>query len=263
MKILILGTGKIGTWLAENLKKEHEISVFDIRIEQALKLSGVAVFRKRSEIKNFRPQIVINAVSIQNTITAFESIVSYLPNNCILSDVRSVKGGICDYYMGCGFLFASVHPMFGPVVAGAARLRNENVIILRESCPEGIQFFQDFFKRMGLRIFAYSFDEHDRLMAYSLTLPFASSLVFAANMDEITVPGSTFKKHLEIAGGLLAEDDHLLAEILFNPYSIHQLEKVNSKLEFLKHVIRQKDLDEAKMFFEQLRNNIKGSSRGS
>jgi prephenate dehydrogenase len=109
---------------------------------------------------------------------------------------------------------------------------------------------------LGLQIFEYSFDEHDLLIAYSLTLPFAASLVFAANMDSSTVPGTTFKKHHEIAKGLLSEEDALLSEILFNPHSLSQLEKVTNKLEFLKHVIRQRDFDEAQKFFDRLRKNI-------
>ncbi len=75
-------------------------------------------------------------------------------------------------------------------------------------------------------------------------------------MDASAVPGSTFKKHQEIAKGLLSEDDTLLAEILFNPYSLTQLEEVTNKLEFLKHVIRQRDFDEAEKFFNRLRKNI-------
>ena len=94
------------------------------------------------------------------------------------------------------------------------------------------------------------------MIAYSLTLPFASSLVFAACMKNTAVPGTTFKRHLTIARGLLSEDDHLLAEILFNEYSLKQLEKVTSRLEFLKHVIKGRDYEEAQRFFNNLRENI-------
>ena len=94
------------------------------------------------------------------------------------------------------------------------------------------------------------------MIAYSLTLPFASTMVFAACMDNTAVPGTTFRKHLEIARGLLSEDDYLLAEILFNPYSLAQLEKVTSRLDFLKHVILARDFEEAQRFFGNLRENI-------
>jgi prephenate dehydrogenase len=217
----------------------------------------VRIFNELAEIKDFQTEILINTVSIQNTILAFELAASYLPEECIVADVMSVKGKINEFYDGYKFRFVSVHPMFGPTFTDIDQLGEENVIIIRESCFEGALFFRDFFQGLGLRIFEYSFDEHDQLITYSLTLPFTSSLVFAANMDYSTVPGTTFKKHHEIAKGLLSEEDTLLSEILFNPYSLSQLEKVTNKLEFLKHVIRQRDFDEAHKFFDSLRKNIK------
>ena len=115
------------------------------------------------------------------------------------------------------------------------------------------------FARLGLRQFEYTFVEHDRMMAYSLTTPFTASLVFAACLDDTVVPGTTFAKHMAIAKGVLSEDDHLLAEIFFNRHSAAQLDKITSRLEFLKHVIKAKDYDEAKRFFDKLRKNVKGS----
>jgi prephenate dehydrogenase len=256
MRITILGVGNMGTWFANRLKSEHEIGVYDLNIEKANRISGVRIFGELPEIEDFQPELLINAVSIQNTILAFESAATYLSKECIIADVMSVKGKICEFYSGCSFRFVSVHPMFGPTFADIDQLGEENVIIIRESCFEGALFFRDFFMGLGLQIFEYSFDEHDLLIAYSLTLPFASSLVFAANMDSSTVPGTTFKKHHEIAKGLLSEEDALLSEILFNPHSLSQLEKVTNKLEFLKHVIRQRDFDEAQKFFDRLRKNI-------
>lgn len=261
MRIAILGAGNMGTWFATNLKEKHEIGIYDKKNERPKLILGVSAFSEISEIKNFQPELLINAVSIQNTIIAFESAAMYLPEKCIITDVMSVKGKISKYYDSCTFRFASVHPMFGPTFSNVDRLAEENIIIIRESCFEGALFFRDFFRELGLRIFENSFDEHDQLIAYSLTLPFASSLVFAANMNSSTVPGSTFKKHYKIAQGLLSEEDTLLAEILFNSCSLSQLEKVTNKLEFLKHVIRQRDFDEAKKFFNRLRKNIESEKQ--
>ncbi len=93
-------------------------------------------------------------------------------------------------------------------------------------------------------------------MAYSLTVPFASTLVFAACMNRTAVPGTTFKKHMRIAKGLLSEDEWLLSEILFNKYSLKELENITNRLEYLKHIIKGKDKEEMKKFLEKLRKNI-------
>ena len=110
---------------------------------------------------------------------------------------------------------------------------------------------------LGLNLFEYTFQGHDEMMAYSLALPFMSSMVFAACMKEKTVPGTTFAKHRAIAKGLLSEEDAWLAEVIFNPAALAELERVTSRLEFLKHVIRGRDFEEAKRFFDGLRDNVR------
>lgn len=48
----------------------------------------------------------------------------------------------------------------------------------------------------------------------------------------------------------------LLSEILFNPHSLPQVERVTNKLEFLKHIIQARDVEEARHFFNKLRGNL-------
>ncbi len=256
MKIVILGAGHMGIWLIDILKSSHDLAVYDTDISKSRNIRSARIVAEPSGLQAFSPDLVINAVSLQNTIPAFKSVTPFLPQDCILADVASVKGPIPDYYRESSFRFASVHPMFGPTFANVDLLANENVILIKESHEEGARFFRKLFQDLGLNIFEYSFAEHDQMIAYSLTLPFASTMVFAACMDKTTVPGTTFRKHLEIAKGLLSEDEFLLAEILFNPFSLAQLEKVTSRLDFLKHVIRARDFEEAQRFFKSLRDNI-------
>lgn len=256
MKIAVLGAGHMGSWLAKELSHYNEVCIYDLDCSKAEKIQNAVILKQYAELQSFKPEMLINAVSLQNTLDAFDSAVCYLPSECIISDVASVKEGISDYYKRSVFRFASVHPMFGPTFSNVDQLEKENVIVIKESDPKGALFFRDFFKNLGLNIYEYSFDQHDQMTAYSLALPFASTMVFAACMNTAAVPGSTFKKHLEIAKGLLSEDDYLLAEILFNPFSLRQLERVTNRLEFLKHVIKGKDTEEAIKFFNRLRKNI-------
>ena len=81
-------------------------------------------------------------------------------------------------------------------------------------------------------------------------------MVFAACMKKQEAPGTTFRKHLDIAKRLLSEDDHLLAEILFNTHTIRQIEEINSRLAHLTHIIRGRDFEEMQKFLNRLRDNI-------
>jgi len=256
MRVGILGAGKMGTWLAGVLSSEHEVAVYDPDSAKAQGAGGVKVLKEIAEFGAFTPQMLINAVSLESTVDAYEAAAPYLTRECLLADVASIKGDIPGYYACCGFRFASVHPMFGPTFTDMASLKGQNAVIITESDPEGTAFFEELFRRLGVAVFRYTFREHDEMMAYSLTTPFVSSLVFAACISSTAVPGTTFARHRQIARGLLSESDPLLTEVLFNPQSLKQLEKITSRLEFLKHVIRDRDHEEAKRFFDQLRTNL-------
>jgi len=257
MKIAVVGAGHMGFWLAREFSEEHEVAVFDQDQRRLNRLPhATSLLSSLSEIGQQRPALLINAVSLQHTVSVFEAVSPYLTDDCLVCDVASIKGKIADYYESAGFDFISVHPMFGPTFANMNALREENAVIISESAQRGKELFGNFFQRLGCRIFQYSFEEHDKMMAYSLTTPFVSSMIFAACVDAKAVPGTTFKRHMAIARNLLSEDNHLLAEILFNPHSLARLEAITSRIEFLKHIIKAKDQQEATRFFQKLRTNI-------
>jgi prephenate dehydrogenase len=152
--------------------------------------------------------------------------------------------------------FVSTHPMFGPTFANIRDLTGQNAIVIRESDEEGKAFFRNFFESFNLNIFEYSFEEHDRTIAYSLSTPFASTMVFAACMKKQEAPGTTFRKHYEIARGLLSEDDFLLSEIMFSPFALEQLDRINEEMVRLRDIVRNRDAAKMQEFLQQLRDNI-------
>jgi prephenate dehydrogenase len=256
MKIAVIGTGHMGSWFIRELFRDHDVAVYDRDRDKSRNLEGVTRLDNPEGLRNFKPEILLNAVSLENTIPLFESVEKFLPPDCVLMDITSIKGDLSRYYSRCGFKYASCHPMFGPNFTDLKHLKEENAIIISQSDDQMKLFLNDFFSRFNIRLFEYSFDEHDELMAYSLTLPFASSIVFSACVSNHAVPGTTFSRHRKIAQRLLKEDDFLLSEVLFNPSSLEQLENICHRLEFLKHVIKARDYDESKKFFDGLRKNL-------
>jgi len=255
-KILILGAGKMGAWLVESLCLDYEVGVYDKDKSKLKYLFNSHRLLTFQEIQDFNPEMVINAVSLQFTVQAFKDILPYISDHCILADITSVKTPLREFYLNSDRRFVSTHPMFGPTFANIKELGNQSAIIIQQSDKEGKEFFRNFYQSFGIKIFEYTFIDHDKTIAYSLSVPFASTMVFAACMKQQEAPGTTFKKHLEIAKGLLSEDDYLLAEILFSPYTFDQLSKINKKMEYLKEIISARDSDQMKKFFSELRKNI-------
>ena len=247
----------MGTWLTEEFCLDHDVAVIDTDREKLKHFVEVKRFTQIEEVKDFDPNMVINAVSLSATKKAFDAVLPYVSKDCLLADITSVKGDLAEYYQKTGHRFVSVHPMFGPTFSNTRNLEDENAIIITESHEEGKKFFRDLFEKLRLRIFEYSFKEHDSCISYSLSVPFASSLVFAACMQPQEAPGNTFKKHLQIAKGLLSQDESLVTEVLLNPHTLLQIEAVSNRLAFLTHIIKEKDADELQHFLQKLKVSMK------
>lgn len=256
MRIQILGAGKMGSFLADVLSFEHEVAIFDRNSEKLRFTYNCIRMSDTKEIEDFKPEILINAVTVQYTIDAFKEVLPYVPENCIISDIASVKTGLKAFYEKAGRPYVSTHPMFGPTFANLGNLSSENAIIISESNHMGKIFFRDLYNTLKLNIFEYTFEEHDETIAYSLSIPFASTLVFASVMKHQDAPGTTFKKHMSIAQGLMSEDDYLLQEILFNPHTSGQVEQIRKELANLLKIIEVKDSAAMKEFLKEVRLKI-------
>jgi len=257
MKILVLGAGKMGSFFIDLLSFDHEVAVFERDPKRMRFTYNCQRFTTLEEISEFKPELTINAVTLKYTIPVFEQVIPYLPQDCIISDIASVKTDLKEFYLKTGRRYVSTHPMFGPTFANLQQLSEENAIIISEGDYMGRIFFKDLYQRLGLNIYEYTFEEHDKTVAYSLSIPFVSTFVFAAVMKHQDAPGTTFKRHMRIAKGVLNEDDYLLQEILFNPYTHDQVSQIRTELKELLEIIDNKNAEGMKGYLTKIRNNVK------
>ena len=158
---------------------------------------------------------------------------------------------------GASFIPSPVTATTSPISFNALTTRNFIIgVLLAITEILGKIFFKDLFSSLKLNIREYTFNGHDEVVAYSLSIPFASTLVFGSIMKHQDAPGTTFKKHMAIARGLLSEDDYLLTEILFNPNTPGQLDKIISALSDLSEIVNKKDTSAMKTFLDSVRKNL-------
>ncbi len=257
MKILILGAGKMGSFFADVLSFDHETAVYEVDPKRMRFIYNTLRFTQLEEIREFRPDLVINCVTLKYTLDVFRQVIPYLWQDCIISDIASVKTGMKEFYEETGMHYVSTHPMFGPTFANLGALSTENAIVINEGDYLGRVFFLDLYRRLGLNVHEYTFEEHDEAMAYSLSVPFVSTFVFSAVMKHQDAPGTTFKRHLAIARGVLSEDDTLLREILFNPRTKSHVEGIRAELKELIQIIDDRDEEALNGYLTKIRNNIK------
>ena len=61
---------------------------------------------------------------------------------------------------------------------------------------------------------------------------------------------------MNIARGVLSEDDYLLQEILFNPYTHDQVSQIRSELKELLQIIDNKDSVKMKEYLAKIRGHV-------
>lgn len=252
-----MGAGKMGSFFTDFLSFEHEVAVYECDAKRLRFTYNCRRFTTLEEIREFSPELLINAVTVKYTIAAFEEVKPYLPADCMVSDIASVKTHLSDFYKSYGHPFVSTHPMFGPTFANLNQLSEENAIVISEGDAMGRAFFKELYGRMGLNIYEYTFEEHDKTVAYSLSIPFVSTFVFAAVMKHQDAPGTTFKRHMNIAKGVLGEDDYLLQEVLFNPYTHDSVVHIRTELKELLSIIDSKDEIGMKRYLEKIRCHVR------
>ena len=233
MKILVMGAGKMGSFFIDLLSFDHEVAVFERDPKRMRFTYNCQRFTSYEEIKAFKPELLINAVTLKYTIPVFKEVIPYLPKECIISDIASVKTDLKDFYESTGMRYVSTHPMFGPTFANLQQLSEENAIIISEGDYMGRIFFKDLYQKLGLNIYEYTVMKHQ------------------------DAPGTTFKRHMRIAKGVLNEDDYLLQEILFNPYTHDQVSQIRTELKELLEIIDNKDAQGMKGYLTKIRNNVK------
>lgn len=55
----------------------------------------------------------------------------------------------------------------------------------------------------------------------------------------------------------MSEDDYLLSEILFNPNTSGQLEKIQAKLSELQKIVEERDSEAMQNYLDRVRENLK------
>ena len=238
VRILILGAGKMGRWLSDSLCLDEETAVFDTDKTKLKYLFNVRRLTEGDEIRQFDPELVINAAGLSQTENAFRFAIPFLSEKCILSDIASVKNNLEEFYRSSGFRFASSHPMFGPTAPAVA---GRNVVVADCGCPSVIEETAALFS--GATILRMPVEDHDPIAAYVLGLSHAVNLAFSEALvrsgfsaDVLNAAASTtFRKQTAVSREVSEENAPLYYAIQReNPYNDAAVENLAQAVEELR-----------------------------
>lgn len=257
-RILIAGAGRMGSWFVSLLSDRYEVAVYDPLKGANVRFEGVSQLADISGVGRFKPDLLLNCVSIEATMGSFNEMLPHLPAECILSDIASVKGELIPFYKQSGMRYVSVHPMFGPTFASFRSLKGLSAILIEESDDEGKAFFREIFQNEGIRIYEINFAGHDRIMAEVLSIPMISALLFSAGAEGLMPHGTSYQRMMEISEGLFSEDPGMVAAILLNRECLKTIATLQEFLIRLVSIIEENDQEKVKQLFMEMREKFSG-----
>ncbi|MDI6887379.1 MAG: prephenate dehydrogenase [Candidatus Thermoplasmatota archaeon] len=242
--LVIGGKGGMGKWLAKFLRsKGYEVFINDPQ-------GRVRGFKSISDFKdalNFK--LIALATPISNTRAILENIIKEDVNSLIF-DLCSVKSPIKNQLLkGAreGKKIVSIHPMFGPEVEN---LKSKNILVCDCGNAQAVKEIKGLFKGSGARILELDLEQHDKFMAYVLSLTHAVNIIFYKTLTQssllkrlIKVSSLNFDAQLKLATKIIAQDPKLCYEIQSNnPYSIKATKDFTNLFHAFQKILATKDL---------------------
>jgi len=266
LKVAVIGgAGRMGRWLTGYfLSKGHEVIISDINeneAKEAAKLTGAKLARDNIEAAKNADLSVIST-PIEVTPKVLKEIAPELKESAAVMEISSLKSKIVPVLEKIAkrkVKTLSVHPLFGP---GVQKLAEEKMALVPVLDPASeVRLVASLFP--DVEMIVVDAEEHDRIMALTLSLPHFLNIIFACVICEEDIDvlrklgGTTFTLQLAISEGVMTEDTGLYASIqMSNEYTVQYLNKFLSNAEILKKYIDKQDLKNFVQFYRDIRGSL-------
>lgn len=174
MRVAVLGSaGAMGSYFVEYFRRlGHTVAGSDVQ-RTGSRLQAGAVSSNQSAVR--QADLVLLAVPIWDTLKVAREIKPALKRGCVLVEITSIKGTTLaqleKIVSSCDASLLSLHPMFGP----SSRSKAPRILVVGKS--RDLETARGIFK--GAELTLVRAEDHDRLVAYVLSLVHLTNLAFA------------------------------------------------------------------------------------
>lgn len=219
----IIGTGRFGCFWGQHLSRFFPVSFYDTDESRKPLVESYGTWAPLKECldKNFI-FLTIPIRKIENFLRDHAG--DFKPGSVIL-DCASVKMAILEWfqkYLPENIYFTATHPLFGPDSARNG-LEGHTITVIPGRIPfHQYNFLVNLFcNSMKLRALNISAEEHDRLMAYNLSLIHHLGRTFHdMNISQVSLKMASLSKLNHIARVTMNDSEELFYDFChFNPFA--------------------------------------------
>ncbi|RMI20441.1 MAG: prephenate dehydrogenase, partial [Calditrichaeota bacterium] len=168
----IIGGGRFGCFWGRHLSRHVPVWVYDVDESRREEAEAFGVWAPLQECLG--KEVVVLTIPIRCIPGFLREHGRRIPPGTVVMDCASVKSVVMEWFeefLPPEVYYVATHPLFGPDSA-AGGLAGHTLTMIPGRIPyHRLAALNELFAhRLGLRLLSLSPDEHDRLMAYNLSL---------------------------------------------------------------------------------------------
>lgn len=221
MKVAIIGHGRLGSLLANNLGQDFDIGVYEEN-------PNIQIFKPHRRLKNLQElidyKIIILAIPINKIESFCQNDFNFLKPGTLFIDTCSVKSIPLEHMkkgLPSNVEILGTHPMFGPDSAKDTLWGNKIVL-----CPERINDYhleniKKYLERHGLKVIVTSPEQHDKDIAHSLGLThLIGRALIEMQAKNLEIDTKGYRRLIKILETVENDTIELFKDMnLYNPYA--------------------------------------------
>ncbi len=237
MKIAILGAaGNMGRWFIRYFSERGHTLIASDPTDNGLRdLSDIEITNdNESAVQDV--DLVVISVPMGLTAEVIRDVAPHMKKYAILCEIASVKTRALEALKEVSVFPVtplSIHPLFGP---GAKSLNKRIALIPILDLEKEKQLVDTLFPES--EIIVVDAEQHDRIMAVTLSLPYFVNMAIASVLKDEDIPllnqlgGTTFALQLVLAGSIMFHSSRFhFALHNENKHAVHVLKKFLSNVE--------------------------------
>ena len=208
MKTTIIGgAGGMGKWLTNHfLKLGHSVIVADPRIDQNHDSDIEIASNNIAAVDN--ADLVLISVPMKHSADVIREVLPHMKNESIICEISSLKSNVIEILRTVSksqIKPLCIHPLFGP---GASDLKKKFALIPIQEEDDERKILKSLFP--DSQVIIVDADEHDRIMALTLSLPYFTNMILASILKSEDVSlieklgGTTFAVQFMLTGSIMS-----------------------------------------------------------